>query len=81
MRESLRPTMWEIAARLDSGDVAIATHYLLGLHPADQADLLAELSPEERRLLLDHLDPERIATVLEHLTPPKINQVTEQLPL
>ena len=81
MRESLQPTMWEIAARLDSGDVAIATHYLLGLHPADQADLLAELSPEERQLLLSHLDPERIAAVLEHLTPPEIDQVTGQLPV
>ncbi len=79
MRDAIRSTLWEVVARLDAGDIVAASHYFLSLHPADQADALAELSPQERQRLLDHLDPEQLAAVLEHFTPPEIDQVAPQL--
>lgn len=79
MRDAIRSTLWEIVARLDAGDAQAATQYLLGLHPADQADALSELTGAERQTLLDNLEPDQLAIVLEHLTPHEIDEVTPQL--
>ena len=79
MRDAVRGTPWEIIARLDAGDVEAATQYLLSLHPADQADILAELTAEERQRLLDNLEPERLAALLEHFTPQEVDEVTPQI--
>ena len=52
---------------------------LISLHPADQADILAELDDEERRALLDGLAPDQLASLLEHLTPTELDHVAPQL--
>ena len=81
MRDAIRATFWEVAARLDAGDVATAAEYLLGLHPADQADVLAELKEQERELLLEGVAPERLAPIFEHLEPAELERVRPQLEL
>ena len=79
MRDAIRGTLWEVSARLDADDVDGATHYILSLHPADQADLLSELTPDERQALLDHLEADQLAALLEHFTPQEIEEVAPQL--
>ncbi len=79
MRDAIRSTLWEVAARLDAADVDSATQYFLTLHPADQADILTELSAEERDTLMASLDPEQLAALLEHLTPQERADVTPHL--
>ena len=79
MRDTVRRTLWEITARLDAGDPTAALHYLRSLHPADQADVLAELTAAERQELLDGLEPDQLANVLEHLTRGEMDEVAPQL--
>lgn len=79
MRDAIRSTLWEVAARLDAADLPAAVQYLRALHPADQADVLASLSDEDRQLLLQQLEPEEIADFLEFLTPQELADVTPQM--
>ena len=68
MRETIRSTAWEVAARVDAKDFSGAQQYLLALHPADQADVLGEFDDEARESLIAGFSPEQLAGVLEHLT-------------
>ena len=79
MRDAVRGRLWEVSAWLDAGDEVAALHYLISLHPADQADILAELDDRERRSLLDRLEPDQLATVLEYLTPGELDHLAPQL--
>jgi len=79
MRDAVRATLWEVAARIDASDVPGAATYLASLHPADQADVLAELDGEERTALLATLDPESLAAILEHLTPQEMDTIAPEL--
>jgi len=81
MRDAIRSTFWEVAARLDAGDAATAADYVLGLHPADQADVLAELDERERELLLNAVAPDRLASIFQHLEPAELRSVRPQLDL
>lgn len=68
MRETIRSTAWEVAARVDAEDFSGAQQYLLALHPADQADVLGEFDDEARESLIAGFSPEQLAGLLEHLT-------------
>ncbi|MCY3734405.1 MAG: hypothetical protein OXG42_09005, partial [Chloroflexi bacterium] len=47
--------VWDVVARVDSGELATAAALLHNLQPADQADALAALDRNERRRLLDRI--------------------------
>ncbi len=79
MRDLIRTALWQISAWLDAGDMPRATALLLSLHPADQTDILAELSGEERSHLLNRLEPDQLAALLEHFTPEERSEVTPAL--
>lgn len=79
MRDAIRSTLWEVAARLDAADLPAAVQYLRALHPADQADVLAGLNDEDRQLLLQNLEPEEVADFLEFLTPQERADVAPQM--
>ena len=79
MRDAIRSTLWEVAARLDAADLPLAVQYLRALHPADQADVLASLNNEDRQMLLQQLEPEEVADFLEFLTPQELADVTPQM--
>ena len=79
MRDAIRSRFWEVVARLDAGDVDTAAGYVLALHAADQADVLAELDEAERELLLTAMPPEKLALVFEHLEPAELDEVRPQL--
>ncbi|PZC45780.1 MAG: magnesium transporter [Chloroflexi bacterium] len=78
-RDAVRGQLWEVSGRLDAGDHPGAAQLLISLHPADPADILAELDDEERRVLLDGLAPDQLAPLLEHLTPTELDHVAPQL--
>lgn len=79
MRDAIRSTFWEVTARLDAGESRAATEYVLSLHPADQADVLAALSREERRRIFEQMTPAAVAEVIENLTPRELELLTPQL--
>lgn len=79
MRDAIRGGLWEISGRLDARDHPGAIQLLIALHPADQADILAELADDERRDLLDRLEPNQLGGLLEHLTPSELDRLTPQL--
>ncbi len=68
-------------AALDAGDTDRCEAFVLGLHAADQADLIEGLTPPERRILVSligpHLDPE-VLTFLEE--PVRDDIVAEMAP-
>lgn len=57
----------ELVEALEAGRVDEAFERLLALHPADQADAVAELSPEQRAPLLTRMSREQLADLIEYL--------------
>lgn len=57
----------EIAALVDEEDLTAARLRLAELHPADQAEILEEISEPARDALLSELTEEDLADVVEHL--------------
>ncbi len=72
---------WDVVARVDSGELAIAAALLHDLHPADQADALAALDHDERRRLLDRIDSHTLAELLPFLTPEELEHVAPDVAL
>lgn len=61
----LLPDLRDVLAR----DPSLAGEFFEEFHPADGADLLAQLEVEEVELLLQHLDPAETARLLEYVDP------------
>lgn len=57
----------EIEPLLQDGDADAAVEHLVALHPADQAEVIAELEPEALELVLPRLPADAIAEVLGFL--------------
>jgi magnesium transporter len=66
---------------LEQDDVTHATAIIEALQPADQADLVAELSGGDQVALLSQLDPADSADVLEEMEDEDAAAVAELLPL
>ncbi len=73
--------IWDVIARVDSGELATAAVLLHNLHPADQADTLALLNGVERRRLLDRIDSHTLAELLPFLTPEELEHVAPDVAL
>ncbi len=73
--------VWDVVARVDSGELATAAALLHNLHPADQADALAALDHSERRRLLDRIDSHTLAELLPFLTPEELEHVAPDVAL
>ena len=63
------------------GETDAALAELAGLHPADQAEVLAELPPEWRLPLTLRMDPRALGAVLAHLEGEERTSIAEELPL
>jgi|FLYL01.1.fsa_nt_gi magnesium transporter len=70
----------DIRALLSGSDPDAAREALAQLHPADQADLYAELDEEGRHAMLSLLSAEQIAHLIEHLDEGLLKEVVEQMP-
>jgi magnesium transporter len=66
-------------AALDSGDVDGAVAYLLSLHPADSAEVLAELEPHQQAAILDRVEAEDLADLFEQLDEEDMADVAQHL--
>jgi magnesium transporter len=64
---SLDQVLAEVRAALEKDDLAQATAIIEALRPADQADLVAELSGDDQVALLSELEPADSADVLEEM--------------
>ena len=64
---------------LTEGDARSALALFAELHPADQGDVLAELSRELGIALLSVLTPEDVANILKHLEVEKAGEVSEKM--
>lgn len=73
--------VWDVVARVDSGELATAAALLHNLHPADQADALAALDRTERQRLLDRIDSHTLAELLPFLTPEELEHVAPDVAL
>ncbi len=69
----------DVRALVESGEMRKALTLLPGLHPADQADLIAWLSDEQREPILRALSPEELADILEHLSAEPRLQLVERI--
>ena len=56
-----------VQTALDTDDLDAAVAYLLSLHPADSAEMLAELEPDQQAAILDRIEAEDLAEVFEQL--------------
>jgi magnesium transporter len=65
---------------LHGDDVDAAREFLAALHPADQADLFAELDEEEQETFLSLLSAEQIGDMLEHLDEDVRQETVEKMP-
>ena len=79
MREDIRGTFDEVLAQLDAGDPPAAGATLQRLHPADQADVLAELPGAGEEAILATLGPGQLAALLEHFTPQERSDAVAQV--
>ena len=69
--EQAQQHMRQILEHLEHQDLGSAVKVFNELHPADQAELLAELEPEQQQGLLGALGPEVSAGILEKMEPEK----------
>ena len=63
----IRPTLDDVRAALDDGDLDTATALITGLHPADAAEILDELESDELREIFARFHPEQGAEVMAEL--------------
>ena len=61
--------MRRVSEHLEAQEHEAAFGIFRGLHPADQAELIAELDQGQRRLLIGYMALEETARVLEHMEP------------
>jgi magnesium transporter len=64
---TLDKVLAQLRVSLERGDLTQATAIIEALHPADQADLVAELEGPDQVTLLTQLDPSESADVLEEM--------------
>ncbi len=69
----------EVRSLVESGETRKALSLLASRHPADQADLLAELADDLRDSLLRRLSPEDTADILEHMDEEPRARLTQRL--
>ena len=67
--EQARELIRQVREHLTAGSLDPALDIFRDLHPADQAELLGELSQEQQRGLLSALDVETSARILEQMEP------------
>lgn len=63
----IRPTLDDVRAALDNGDLDTATALIAVLHPADAAEILDELESDELREIFARFHPEQGAEVMAEL--------------
>jgi magnesium transporter len=68
-----------VQTALDANDLDEAVAYLLSLHPADSAEVLAELEPEQQAAILDRIEAEDLAEVFEQLDEEDMAGVAQHL--
>lgn len=68
-----------VQALLEQDDFDSAAAILSGLHPADSAEILAELDEEPQRALVRRLETDEIADVLEQMYEEDMAEVAEHL--
>jgi len=66
-------------AFLDGGDLDGAVEYLRTLHPADSAEILAELESEQQAAIMDKLRATELADVFEQLDEDEMADVAQHL--
>ena len=66
-QKTLDDVLEELRVALEQGDLAQATGVIENLHPADQADLVAELEGPDQVTLFTQLLPSESADVLEEM--------------
>ncbi|MBF8267238.1 MAG: Magnesium transporter MgtE [Dehalococcoidia bacterium] len=74
-----RGAVSQVLLLLRYGDARSALALFAELHPADQGDVLAELSREVGNALLAVLTPEDVAKILKHLEVEKAVEVSEKM--
>jgi magnesium transporter len=68
-----------VQTALEANDLEVAVAYLLSLHPADSAEVLAELEPEQQAAILDRIGAEDLAEVFEQLDEEDMADVAQHL--
>ncbi len=68
-----------VQTALDTDDLDAAVAYLLSLHPADSAEVLAELESDQQAAILDRIEAEDLAEVFEQLDEEDMADVAEHL--
>ena len=71
----------QLRAALERDDLAGAVHVVESLQPADQADLVEELSDADQLALLTQLNPADSADVLEEMKDEEAAALAERLPV
>ena len=64
---------------IDKKNQGALLNLLIDLHPADVADLLADLKKDERKYLFPLLPTEKASAVLTELDPPIVDQLLEDV--
>ena len=77
--EHAQELMRRVSEHLEAQEHEAAFGVFTGLHPADQAELIAELDQEQRRRLIDSMELEETARVLEHMEPEDAVRVFGQM--
>ena len=68
-----------VGEAIEEGRLDDAVRLLDALHPADQADVVADLDEEEQRRLVDALTPRQLADLLEFLEADERTEIVEDL--
>lgn len=75
----LNDALERLQAFLDGADLNGAVDYLRTLHPADSAELIAELEPEQQGAVVDLLQAPELAEVFEQLDEEDMADVAQHL--
>lgn len=75
----LNDALERLQAFLDGADLDGAVAYLRTLHPADSAELIAELEPEQQAAVIDRLQAPELAEVFEQLDEEDMADVAQHL--
>jgi len=78
--KDLHQVLDEVRTELAQNNAKHAAEIIIGLRPADQAEIFSDLSDDERRLLLAHLPPEDLADILEELDDKLALKLAREIP-
>jgi len=82
--KSDRLLSWKLVQPLDASPgkvrLEVARRMLAQLHPADLAEIMADLDRDQRQVLLERLDVETAAEALEETSPELAAQLLEEVP-